>query len=185
MLFDIGAGIIFSILVSEFYGLELTAAFIIGGIAFSLLPDIDAIVELWKYKNLGGFEIRIHREWVHYPLLYMPAVPVIYYFFGADWATLFLLGVLLHFIHDSIGLGWGIKWFGPFSRNNYKLFSEKDGTLSRRLLVKWTSEEFVETLKKYHNPNWFRDYYLRPSFINIFEFLVFLIAIATLYIYLK
>jgi len=185
MLLDIGVGIALSLAISKVFAVEPTALFILGGIAFTLLPDIDAIVELLKYKHLGGYEPRIHREWIHYPLLYIPVALAVYYFWGIAWASLLFLGATAHFIHDSMGIGWGIKWLGPFSLNNYKLFSEKNGAFSKRLLIKWVPEEFAETLKRHHNPNWFREYYLRPTFINIFEFLVFGAAIILLYFYLK
>ena len=51
------------------------------------------------------------------------------------WAMFFGLAVFLHFVHDSVGIGWGIKWLWPFSRKAYKCFSEKDGAFSRRLLI--------------------------------------------------
>lgn len=185
MLLDIGVGIILSIVVSKWLGVALAGSFVVGGILFSLLPDIDVVAELLKYRNLGGYTVRIHREWVHYPFLYPVISVVVYYFLGAVWVALFASGLLWHFLHDSVGPGWGIKWFGPFSKKNYKFFSEKDGTVSNRVVVSWTPDELAETLKKHHNPNWFRDIYLSLSFINVIEFIGFVVGLIALYILWK
>lgn len=180
MLLDTGVGILLAILVSKLYGAPLAAKLVAGGIVFSLLPDVDVIPELLIYGNLGGYEKRIHREWVHYPLLYALFTLGMYFFFGAAWATLFGISALAHFIHDSVGIGWGIKWLGPFVRDNYKFFSDSDGTPSGRLLVRWTPREMAEALQRHHNPNWFRDTYLRPSVISAVEFTVFAAAVIAL-----
>lgn len=176
MFLDIGIGIVLSFFVSWLFNIDLETYFIVAGIAFTLLPDIDVLLEIIMFRDpkilKGGFESKFHREWFHYPLLYIPFVAVVYVVGGSPWATLLALGLLFHFLHDSVGPAWGLKWRAPFSWNNYKFFSEKDGVPSGRFLVRWTPEELAEVLKKYHNPYWFHDQYLRLNFILVVEILV-------------
>lgn len=186
MFLDIGVGIILAILVSKFSGISLEASFVWSGIGFALLPDIDVLLEIILFRDpkllRGGFDSIFHREWFHFPLLYLPIAGVVYYFFGPALASLFILGEYAHFLHDSVGPGWGIKWLAPFSRNNYKFFSEKDGTVSRHFFIRWTPLELAEALKKYHNPYWFRDQYLRFNLQLVVELAVFVIALIILFL---
>ena len=43
MFLDIGAGILLAILTTELFNLPLTTAFLVGGIVFALLMDINYI----------------------------------------------------------------------------------------------------------------------------------------------
>lgn len=182
MLLDIGAGIIFAILIAHWFGLSLSVKLILLGIGFALLPDIDAPVELFMRGRLGGKTEGVHRELSHYPLVYIPLIAGVWYFFGIAYGILFLLGVLFHFLHDSTGIGWGIKWWAPFSQRKHKFFSNKDGSFSwSHLFVSWEPKELQSTVAEHGNDNWFRDIYLRPSLTSIVELGGFIIALIVLY----
>lgn len=185
MFLDIGVGILLSIWTSWFFQIDLTFFLIFLGIVFSLFPDIDFLVEFIKHGSVGGKIIREHRELIHFPLLYIPVILIVFTLFGTIWATFLGLGLLAHFLHDSIGIGWGIKWLWPFSKKTYKLFSEKNGKISSRLLVSWDHKELAKIVAEYGDPNWIKNIYMRLHPVNVIEFLSFVIAIIVLYFYLS
>lgn len=184
MFLDIGIGILLSIFISWYFKYKLAFLFIASGIVFSLLPDIDFLIEFLRHKSVGGKVIREHREITHYPLFYIPIVILVLFLFGKMWALFFILAVFFHFLHDSIGIGWGIKWLYPFSKKSYKFFCEKDGRLSKRFIISWEQDELKSVVEQYGDPNWIKNIYLRPSPVFIIEFLAFLFAIFVLIVYL-
>lgn len=183
MLFDIGTGILLAIWVSHFFHIHLTSSLIVMSIFLVLLPDFDFLVELVRHGSVGGREIREHRRISHFPFTYIPVVVVILLLWGPMWAVLFGLAVLAHFVHDSAGIGWGIMWLWPFSHTSYKCFSEKNGAFSTRLLVAWSPEE-IKKLAATHDPNWFRNIYMRAHPINVIECVWFAASLVILYVFL-
>ena len=184
MLLDIGVGILLAIWMNWVFGVQLSFWFVVFGAVLVLLPDVDFFIELLKHGSVGGREVREHRNITHFPIIYIPVVAVIFAVWGPAGAIFFGLAVFAHFVHDSAGIGWGIKWLWPFSRKAYKCFSEKDGAFSRRLLVAWTPDELVEVAAKHGHPDWFRYIYLRPHPINVLESGFFLMSLVALYLYL-
>lgn len=182
MFLDIGVGIFVSIFLSHIFKTDLSPWFITGGVLFSLLPDVDLFAELAQRGRIGGRVQGHHRELTHFPLTYLPALVLVYFIFGKIWSLLFGLCVFLHFLHDSVGMGWGIKWWWPFSNKSYKFFSEKNGNFSTNFLVSWQPRELKETITRYGDDHWFKNYYLKPHPIAIFEFIIFILAILVLYI---
>ncbi len=184
MFLDIGVGILLAVGMSWYFQTGLTFFMIFAGIVFALLPDIDFIVEFAKWGSVGGKVIREHREWVHFPLAYIPVVLLVFLIWGLMWA-LFLGAVLfLHFLHDSVGIGWGIKWFWPFSKRAYKFFSERNGNLSwRHFLVSWDHKELTEVAAERGDPDWIRNIYLRLHPVSVVESAFFVIAVGILYLY--
>lgn len=185
MLLDIAIGIFSSIFVSWFFNFEISSFLVLAGIIFALLPDLDFLVEFIKHGSVGGKVIREHREIIHYPIIYIPIVILIYFLAGIFWTTLFAMGIFAHFIHDSIGIGWGIKWFWPFSKKSYKFFSEKDGSFSNRLVVSWNPEELKEIVLKYGDPDWIKNIYLRLHPVSVIELIFFIFSLIILYFYLQ
>lgn len=184
MFLDIGIGILLSIWTSWFFHVDLMFTLILTGIIFALLPDIDFFIELIKHGNVGGKVIREHRELTHFPIIYIPVAILVYVVFGAMWATLFSLAIFAHFLHDSVGIGWGIKWFWPFSKKAYKFFSEKDGRFSNRVIISWDPAELTEVAANHGDPNWIRNIYLQFTPIAIIEFSFFAISLLILSLYL-
>lgn len=182
MTLDIGLGILFSILVSKIFNVELTSQLILVGMGFSLLPDLDVFVELAKRGRIGGRVQGHHRELTHFPSTFLIVAILIYIYFGNIWAFLFSLTILAHFLHDSFGMGWGIQWLWPFSNRAYKFFSNKDGSFSKNLVVSWKPSELKETIKKYGDDHWLRNYYLKFHPLAIFEFLFLVFSLLVLYI---
>lgn len=182
MFLDIAIGIILAFLTGQIFHFPVNALWLLLGIGFALLPDIDVIYELVKRSgNLGGKELGGHREWTHYPLLYIPFVFVIFYVFGPPLAFLAASALFWHVLHDSMGLGWGIVALGPFSDRRYKFFSRKDGSFSwQSPIVSWEREELRALVRERGNENWIRDTYLRPTWTSVTEILALAIALALL-----
>lgn len=179
---DLGVGILISLAFAKIFGMMPDVSFILVGALFSLVPDLDVFVELAKRGKIGGRVQGHHRELTHFPLSYIPVIFLIYLWRGPVLGWLFSLTVLAHFLHDSVGMGWGIQWLWPFSNRAYKFFSEKDGSFSKNFVVSWQSQELKEVIAEYGDDHWFKNYYLNPHPIAIFEFLVFILAFLILYI---
>ena len=182
MFLDIGVGILLSIILSNFFGVDLSSQLILAGVGFSLLPDLDIFVELAKRGRIGGRVQGHHRELTHFPLTYLPVLLLIYWFLGQVYAALFGLAVLAHFLHDGVGMGWGIKWWWPFSSRSYKFFSEKNGRFSLKFLVSWSPNELKEVIHRHGDDHWLRNFYLKLHPIAVFEFLFFVLALIILFL---
>lgn len=177
---DIAVGIFLAIGFTGFFHHELTRTIIAASIACTLLPDFDFIVEWLRHGSVGGKVIREHREISHFPLTFIPVVFIVWLALGQFWAALFGSAILFHFLHDSVGIGWGIKWWWPFSKKAYKFFSEKNGSFSRRFLISWNKEELQEVARRAGDPHWIRNIYFRFHPISAIEYLSLILAIITL-----
>ena len=182
MFLDLGVGILFSILLSGIFKVSLTLKLVWAGAIFSLIPDLDVFVELKKRGRVGGRVQGHHRELTHFPLTYAPIIILIYALWSQMWACLFGLVILTHFLHDSVGMGWGIKWLWPFSNRAYKFFSEKNGNFSKNFVVSWEPQELKEVVARHGDDHWLKNFYLQLHPIAVFEFLVFILSLLILYI---
>ena len=181
MFLDIGIGILLTLGLSRWLGLELTNQLLLMGIGFALLPDADVFVELWQRRGkLGGKIQGFHRTFTHYPLMYLPLVLAVFIKAGGFWALFLGLGALAHLLHDSVGTGWGIKWLWPFSKERYKFFADKRGQFSTSRVVSWLPGEWEAAVSRYGDPEWFKHYYLRPSPVLIVELSFFVISLLSL-----
>ncbi len=181
MFLDIGIGILGAVLYTGIVDAPITPALLAVAVGFALLPDTDFIVAWMRSRNVHAIN-HTHRDVTHYPLLYIPVGSLAVALLGGlPTAMLFAALSLLHFIHDSIGIGWGIQWAYPFSKKFYKAFSEKDGRFSWRLLVAWTPSEQAEVERQAGDPSWLRNIYLRFHPIAIIELLFFIGALAVLW----
>ncbi|MBU0722400.1 metal-dependent hydrolase [Patescibacteria group bacterium] len=116
MFLDFAFAILTSIVAKTYFDISIIST-IYFGILFSILPDIDFVI----YKIFGihqdkGYK---HRDLFHCPLLYLPIGFVILFIFSKTLAIIFLVISTLHFLHDSIAYGRGIKWLFPFSKNSF------------------------------------------------------------------
>jgi len=122
----LGVAFIFSTLFSSIFGFKLTLPFLLIIIFFNYLPDVDILIELLQRKRLGGKEHGFHREITHYSLLYISLSLLILLASDYKLALMFITCVCSHFILDSIGTGWGIKWLWSFSNDRIKLFANQE-----------------------------------------------------------
>lgn len=155
---SIGAIMIASVL-SNSYTMAVDIFILCSALLFVHLLEIDLFIWLIDHRFRLNKLAYKHRDLLHYPMLYLPLGSLLVLLLtNYFYSLLFLLCSLLHFLHDSIGVGWGIKWLWPFSNKNFKLFSRKYPTKKRMLVVSWTPEELereVEAagdkwLKYYH-----------------------------------
>jgi hypothetical protein len=175
---DVSIGIILAIIGAKIFHIALTWGLVLWAIGFALLPDIDVFPELIARRGrLGGKEISWHRELAHFPVVYIAPAILVFILAGPLWGFLFTLGVLLHLLHDSIGMGWGIKWAWPFNKNSYKFFSNKQNDMARNFLVHWTPAELPDVVREYGDPEWLKHYYFELHPIVIVELLIFALAL--------
>jgi hypothetical protein len=183
MLLDIGAGILFSLFFSRVFGIALYPFFLAGGVFFSLLPDLDFLLNWKKGFTAKGHE---HRNLLHYPLLFISLGSIILLFFDYRWAILFAVTTFFHFVHDSIGIGWGVRWPYPFSKNYYAFFYHHDlskDSTHPKIFYSWSSVEVERLAGEYGDEHWFRNIYLKFSPFAIVEYLVFIFALIMLFLY--
>ncbi len=184
---DFGHGILLTILLLILFDVEPSILYFLLGIIFSILPDLDGITEFLRYKKIDAGEHGDHRDGLHYPLAWI-AVGIVFILIKPFIGTLFTLCVVVHFINDSWGTGWGIEWLWPFNHRSYKLFSrnnvDADVTLSQ-LVTLWDPQSKNDTAKRLGNRNWVDDIYGHVTKISVVEYGTFILALFALAIYLS
>ncbi len=172
---DIAMGIVLSLGVAEFFNVEVTWWFIVLGIVFALVPDIDIVPWFSRTKY-------DHRSYSHYPIIYVPITALVWVFVGPIYAVLFGLATLAHVIHDTMGIGWGISWAWPFTKRRF-LFPEKGRRVRHGFFMTWLPEAEVTMASEHHDPAWVKHYYLRPNPIAYVEYGALLFSLAILFWY--
>lgn len=162
MILDIFLGIFIAKLTAIYFSVPLTVAMITGGIVFALLPDIDFVKLFFRKEKREGNKDYEHRDFLHYPVPYLIIGTLVVWFFGDMlWASIFFFATLLHFIHDSIGIGWGVKWLYPFSNKSFAFFYHYESARNnfpRKLVYSWTPKE-VRELSRFGDKNWIKNIY--------------------------
>lgn len=179
MLLDIALGIFGAIIFANLQKIELSLFLVLFGIISTLLVDINLFPFIQNYK-MDKYHHQ-HREFLHYPLIFIPIGFVgIAIALNLQLATLFAILSFLHFVHDSIGIGWGIQWLYPFSKTFYKFFSDEKNKLSKRFMISWTPEQQKIAVEQYGRNDWLKHYYLKPTVISITEYSIFIISLMAL-----
>lgn len=165
------------------------------GVVCAMLPDVDAIPELVTRKKISASVVHEgdHRELLHYPLAWLAVGGLLAWTYGF-FGFVFLIAVMLHFLNDLYGTGWGIAVFWPLSRRRYKLLGRRvnrmksalvqsgdwsqlpQGERSLRPVVSWSREELGGYIRKYGIDEWVTPYYLRLNWISGLEYALFLLA---------
>lgn len=185
MLLDIGIGIIWGILFDSFSDAHSLGTFVWFGIFSALSPDMDFI-----YHLLSGGTMKDdhrHREVFHKPYFLLAGWLVVALIASPVLAWLFVVGALGHFIHDSIGIGWGVQWLAPFKSDHYTFLyrvhtADKPAPPKKRLYV-WPNSDIDKLNAQYGDENWFKNTYLKWHPFATFEFVVFILALLALYWY--
>lgn len=176
MFMDIGMGILIALGVASVFGVAPTPEVVIFGVLFALLPDIDFfLTRIAAIRKVIGE----HRSATHFPLVHLVVSMVMYIFFGKVFATLYFICTFYHLVHDTLFLGWGIKWLWPYSNKSLSIFHDKGGVITSEVLV-WGPEDDRRIRNEYASPNWVRDFYLRPGIIAFPEYGIFLAGFAAL-----
>lgn len=184
MFLDFAFGIITAIIISAHYQISVIPLLYFS-LLFSVLPDLDFVIyKIFKIEQGKGYA---HRDLFHYPLLYLPIGYLLLLTFNGILATVFLIISILHFLHDSIMYGRGIKWLFPFSKNSFAFIYEfsrvkKWGLwqwvfiFNNKNLDKWDEEHGDE--------DWIKHIYYALHPIAIIEFGTFFISLFLLFYYL-
>ncbi|MDP3727016.1 MAG: metal-dependent hydrolase [bacterium] len=181
---DISIGIFAAMIVSRLFGMELTPLLVGLGIGFALLPDIDFLYTLARRGWRDTHAVIRHREYLHYPLVYILIGAAMAPSIGTAWAALFLLASLGHFLHDSIGLGWGVAWLWPFTDKSYTFlyrYTAPGKRLPRRFLYRWNREDMEHLIDEYRDADWLRNIYLKLHPVFAVEIAGFLFAVYMLW----
>jgi hypothetical protein len=168
------------------FKVEPTGWLFLVGIVLALLPDIDALPEVFRYGQVGKSRAddsfaKEHRSYLHFPLLYL-LVGIVIAIISPFWGALFLVATALHFLNDLYGTGWGVMLFWPFSKKRYKLFSKPvhdDGKHGQGLqsVVAAEEAEVSKAEAAWGDENWIDNSYLRLTWISAIEYSLFVLAL--------
>lgn len=176
---DLANGIFAVTVTAYLFGVDIQWWHMVIAMMISLLPDIDALPELWLHGAVGRKQVvsRLptnHRSLLHYPALHF-IVGLGCYAVNQFWGATYLITIGLHFLRDVLGTGWGVKLFWPVSSMNYKFMSAD--TSHRKTTQGFADSEIPELASTHGNSNWLEDTYLRLTWISIIEYTLFVIAI--------
>jgi len=184
---DAGIGLIVTSVMILWFGAPHTVWFIVWTIAWAYLPDLDGAFHFIKTgKAVADLENgRDHREGLHYPLLWTLFFGVIIYIFGFNiWLISAFTAMMLHFLHDMIGIGWGVQIFAPLDWGSYKLFSKKwvsaDVTLSP-IVTRYSKSELREALIKYGEADWIERYFCKWTHVSLVDYGLFLVGVISIF----
>lgn len=187
MIMDIAIGILLGTYFNT--GESLNYILMITAVLFCLLPDIDIFYFLYK-KYIKKTSIIDHRSWTHFPILYLPAYLIIlsvesFLNYSHSISTIFALSVFWHFLHDTLFIGWGVMWGWPFSKRKYKIFPDRNGKVTSKLLLTWLPEEEEKIIKWSGGSinGWLRHYYFKFNIVSALEYGVFVLVLV--YVYFK
>jgi len=189
MFLDFALGIFSVIFLGCLFDFNPGFWYFFAGCLMTLLPDSDFIFYLFKRrKDKDRKDDHDHRDYIHYPLIYLPVGSLVFYLLGGkEWAALFLLCSFLHFLHDSIAVGWGVKWLYPFSKNNFAffyLYSRKKKKGLRKWVFSFDKENLSYYVGEHGDDNWIKNIYYKWHPIAIVEFLFFVLSLITLAVYI-
>lgn len=188
MLLDIGIGILSTIFITNIFNVEISYYLIIFGVVCSLLPDIDILFHLKSGKRFIDQNSYKHRIFLHYPIPYIIIGSLIIFPFSNLYASIFVIISILHFIHDSIGIGWGVQWLYPFTKKYYSFFYHYEifrNNLPKKIIYSWTNEEINNLSEIYEDKDWVKNIYYKWHPYAITEFAVFIVSVICLYITLS
>jgi len=185
MLLDIGLGIIWGILFDSASQAHSLGVFLSVGIASALAPDMDFIYHLATGGTMK--DDHRHREVFHKPYFLILGWLIIAAVTDPTLAWLFAAGAAGHFIHDSVGIGWGVQWLAPFKNDHYtflyRVHTADKPAPPKKLLYVWPNQDIDKLNKRYGDDNWFANTYLKWHPFAIFELAVFILALAALFWY--
>lgn len=135
---DLSCGVIEYAVISYLFGKSFDYKVLGLSVFFAFLPDLDFIPFVFLRKRLN----LMTHQMIHYPLILLPFGFVLVLLAGGEYmATLYLVGVTVHFINDTTDNLGGIKWLWPFI-NVY--FSFRNGKIIR---AERQREEFYSIIK--------------------------------------
>lgn len=188
---DAGIGLIVSAAMISWFSAPATFLFVVWIIVFAYLPDLDGAFHFIKTgKAVADLENgRDQREGLHYPLIWSFLFGVLFYIYGFNlWLVSAYMAMMFHFLHDMIGIGWGIQVFAPIEWGSYKFFSKKwvgaDVSLTP-VVTRYSKEELRKALIKYGEADWIERYFCKWTHVSVVDYLLFLIGVVSIiYVFL-
>lgn len=180
---DAGLGVLSAIGICFLFGTPVTAGYILLGIIFAYIPDIDWALDkhFWKTGTVAAYAANPydHREGLHKPLLWALVISVWGLLVTTPAPHIAMTAVMMHFLHDTTGTGWGMPWLWPLSKRRFKLFATRDNVLSlHSFFMSWSYKELPEYITRYGRGNWKTHYYSSWTPVAIIETFVALIGLA-------
>lgn len=156
---DAGLGVLAALFICSLFSVEPTVTYVLVGIVFAYIPDIDWALDkhFWKTGHVAAYSGNPydHREGLHKPLLWALLISTWGIVFGGLEPFIALVATTLHFLHDTVGTGWGMPWLWPLTKRRFKFFATKENTLTLRSpFVSWSYEELPAFIVKYGRSNW-------------------------------
>lgn len=156
---DAGLGVLATLFICWLFSVPLTISYIVVGIVFAYIPDIDLALDkhFWKTGHAAAYSGNPydHREGLHKPLLWALLISAWGLVFGGLYPFIALVAVTLHFLHDTVGTGWGMPWLWPLTKRRFKFFATKENVLTLQSpFVSWSYEELPSFIVKYGRSNW-------------------------------
>lgn len=185
MLLDIGLGIIWGIVFDMVVGDHSLGTYVWFGIFAALSPDMDFIYHLLRGGTMH--DDHRHREVLHQPIFLLAGLVIFGLLFSWSLGWLFVVGALGHFVHDSIGIGWGVQWFAPLKTDHYTLLyrvhtADKPAP-PKKLVYVWPNKDIDKLNKQYGDDDWFKNTYLKWHPFAIVELAVFVLSLVILWLY--
>lgn len=195
LLADFANGIFAVLIACAVYDVAPLWWYFLIGLPLAMLPDVDAIPEILKRGRVSvdAHYTRDHRTFLHYPIIsILIFTPV--YFFGGFWGLIVVLAVTLHLLNDLYGTGWGLQLLWPLSTRHYKFFGRRANRLRSmladggylkdlpveetklRFMVSWSEAELADYITRFGVDNWIIYWYLKPNWVAVVEYSLFLIA---------
>lgn len=89
-----------------------------------------------------------------------------------------------HLLHDSIGIGWGVRWLYPFTTDSYTFFYHVNDTagndrIKPRVLYRWRERDLDDLVERFGDPHWVRHIYLRLHPYSLIEWAVLILGLMT------
>ena len=153
---DLCVGSFIAMIVAKIVGVDVGLQHLLAGALLAVSPDIDIpLIILFRKKEI----IDHHETITHNPLFMVPTMTCLtWYFWGPMWASIAVLCVLWHFIHDSEGVNEGsLAWFKPFTNLHWT-------PLKPLVLSEPKKNEFVGGYASLLHKYW-----LQPSTISVQE----------------
>ena len=179
---DTGLGLIAVTITAVSFNEPYSLLFVSWVLLWAYLPDLDGLLHFFNTNHfVADIEHgRDHREGLHYPLFWALMFSVVVYIFGLNaWTFSAVLVTVFHFLHDMIGVGWGVQILAPFDMGSYRLFSKKWVSADISLwpiLIRYSPEEQVEAIRNLGEVDWIDRYFCRLTPVSVIDYGLFVLG---------
>lgn len=180
MPFDIGIGLVLGIVLGSNLGVSPLEAALLGAL-FTLLPDLDFLIH--RIRRRPKVDDYQHRDLLHRPIPYLIAAGSICAVVAPSALPFVLSASLVHFLHDSVGIGWGVPWLWPLSRDHFGFVyhlanpTRRDGSQFQPYF-RWSQSQLSQLVRAEGDPDWIRHIYMGLHPYALIEYTVLALGLA-------